>query len=242
MKSSSTMIHKLTTMIILLISILGLHTTRGANLRGLQQSGFVPPEPTVYLIRHANKQAGSSATANLCSAGMYRADQLQQVFSGNQYEQDSVKFATPNRLFAYVYKEGDAQRCEETLTPIHDSTGLYIHQVKPSSSTSINTEGAEAIRNGEYGLNSAQVVLAAWEHVHLEDMSLALGMTQDQKASLGCDPPFPDDHTFGNIYTFTYGNGPAQPPTSVTCHKEGITIPEEKYTDPSNTCAYNPYN
>ena len=99
-----------------------------------------------------------------------------------------------------------------------------------------------SIRNGEYGLNSAQVVLAAWEHVHLEDMSLALGMTQDQKASLGCDPPFPDDHTFGNIYTFKYGNGPAQPPTSVTCHKEGITIPEEKYTDPSNTCAYNPYN
>ena len=131
MKSSSTMIHKPTTMIILLISMLGLHTTRGANLRGLQPSGFDPPEPK-YLIRHANKQAGSSATANLCSAGLYRADQLKQVFSGNQYEQDSVKFATPNRLFAYVYKEGDAQRCEETFTPLHDSTGLYIHQVKPS--------------------------------------------------------------------------------------------------------------
>jgi hypothetical protein len=69
-----------TNMIALVVNMALLSTAIGDNLQGLS-GGFVPKEKTVYLIRHADKHGENG---QLCSAGLYRAEQLKQVFSGKQ--------------------------------------------------------------------------------------------------------------------------------------------------------------
>jgi len=218
------------------------------NLQDLSD-GYAPHEKTVYLIRHADKH---KENGNLCAAGVYRAEELKKVFSGNakKYHNDSVHFAEPNALFAYMYKEGDAQRCHETLDPIHNSTGHHIHEVKYVKESDSNKRGADAILNGKYGFKNTKrrvdVVLVAWEHLHMKGMAEHLGMKDTHLHNFDCTQhgdPWPNNDEFDYVYTFKYGNWPHDlKPTTVTCRHEGIHISKPYYEEHGKmSCNYNPY-
>jgi len=210
------------------------------NLQDLS-SGYVPHDKTVYLIRHADK---NGQNGDLCAAGVYRAKQLKHVFNGKEYHSDKVKFAEPNGLFAYMYKEGDHQRCYETLSYV--TTGQHIHKVDYVKGSDSNKKGAHDILKGKNGFKKHHVVLAAWEHLHMKGMAEALGMEDTHLHNFDCKQhgdPWPNNNEFDYVYTFKYGNWPHDlKPTSITCRHEGIHIPKPYYEEHGKmSCHYNPY-
>jgi len=164
------------------------HSKKTSQSQLSEQSGSTSKSKTLYLIRHANKQCGDDHDAKLCAAGDTRAEGLKTLFDGN-------KRLKPEHLFAYYYEEPKykAQRCYDTLGPIAKALGTskdpnhtkYIHKVEFQRDKHRNIEGAHAIRKGEYGLQHSDVVLAAWEHVHMEEMAHELGMDHTQHEKLG---------------------------------------------------------
>jgi len=205
----------------------------GSYLRGLSDDvPYHPKDKTVYVIRHGNKK---SENGDLCDAGTYRAEQLVYVFNGTQYHQNSHTFATPEALFYYKYLTGeskDHQRCYETLNPIHkvvkDKRGKNLYRHEIGSGDDANSYAASQIRtNSDYGLKNNQVVLVAWEHTNIKGLALTLGYNESEH--LNCK--WPKDEEFDFVYTFRYANGPENPPSHVSCSKEGITqsIPNGKY-------------
>ena len=233
-----------------------------------EQSG---KSKTLYLIRHANKSCHHDHSANLCAAGVYRADHLKDVFNGKQYKSNKTTFKTPEHIFAYMYDEKTyktTQRCHETVVPIAASlNGKWVHKIEHSTDK-INKEGAKDILSrSESGFRNknVHVVLAAWEHAHMEEMAYYLGMNSDQHNKLGhghakkdgpdahkgtnspgtgkphevCDPPWPADTNFDYVYTFVYDKSPYEKPSYIHCHKQGIHIsPDLYHPSHTNPCLY----
>ena len=218
-----------------------------------EQSG---KSKTLYLIRHGNKECGDHH-ANLCTAGRIRADNLPKIFNGKS-SHAHVTFKKPQHLVAYYYDEAKyhAQRCYDTLWPTMakylDSKKPYIHKVYYKKGEDRNVKGADKIR--DY-FKTSDVVLAAWEHEHMEKMALKLKMTGPQHDYLGhkhestnkeyaCSPAWPADTNFDYVYIFRYDNWPADDkPTSVHCHKQHITIPEEAYSkSATHVCKYDAHH
>ena len=80
-------------------------------------------DSTIYIIRHGEK---TWAAGCLNDRGEARAASLPNVFNGKPSATHDT-FAAPQALFANQYTDPlDCQRCQQTLAPISNATGLPI--------------------------------------------------------------------------------------------------------------------
>jgi hypothetical protein len=174
-----------------------LRLTRGFvlllfGLTGLyaQSSGTAPQPPaTILIIRHAEKL--TDGRMGLSPAGLERARMLPKLFLSPATRPD---LPTPQVLFA-AHASAHSNRPVETITPL--AAALHL----PIDDSFQNEDYAGLAKQLLSGRYAGKVVLIAWHHGKVPQLTAALGATPPYA-------PWPDQQ-FDRIWRIDYVDGKA---------------------------------
>ena len=174
---------------------------------------------TVYIIRHGEKTFGGGC---LNIQGQERANNLYRVFDGS-------RFAVPSAIFANNYYEGagsdparaNCERCWLTVQPLAQRLHLTVAFDNGYPPALGGNEGAaDAIRRAA---QKHGAVLAAWEHVNIQFLTAALGVSKDQI-------PYWSDKDYDTVYVLNL---------TTTGALASFEVRNQSYTPRSTTCPPN---
>jgi len=136
-------------------------------------------ENSVYIIRHGEKKWTLGC---LNDQGQARAQNLVSVFNSQPSDVHDT-LGTPTAIFAHWYHDPiDCERCQETVKPLVDSTGIVPDFTHGGAQPGIGPNGGNvgAATAIKAALNvTGGPVLAAWEHVNIQYLTEDLGVSKD---------------------------------------------------------------
>ena len=144
------------------------------------------PPATIFLIRHAEKL--TDKRPDLAQQGFLRAALLPNLFNG-----PAATLPRPDFLFATA-RSKNSNRPFETVMPLSSALN------EPISNEILDENFADLARLLLSGQYAGKIVLVAWHHGNLPDLTTALGAT----------PPYQwPDTQFDRIWRINYSNGKA---------------------------------
>ncbi len=150
------------------------------------QTPVAAPPATIYLIRHAEKPTDKRPDLN--PQGFLRAALIPNLFTGS-----TARLAKPDFIFATA-RSKNSNRPVETVMPL--SAALN----EPISNEILDedfTELAKLLLGGQF---AEKIVLVAWHHGKMPDLTTALGAA----------PPYKwPDGQFDRIWRIDYKDGKA---------------------------------
>ena len=132
---------------------------------------------SIYVIRHGEKKW---ALGCLSAAGQARANALPDIFNHVSSPKHETFFA-PDFIYANLYDDHiNCERCVQTVTPIATALNITVNKsFGYPKKLGGNTLAAQVMRQRTAGAPGT-VVLAAWEHVNIQYLVEAMGVSKSQ--------------------------------------------------------------